>query len=117
MDQSAIACVPKADLHSRAGQWIPRATSAGGQALDMGSKLFSVIVKAGLPRPTMIAAGRVEAGPQSCADDILAGVVRSLLPIILRFGIGSEEEIRIETLADRLRESLRQLTALRSFRA
>jgi SAM-dependent methyltransferase len=104
MDQSAIACVPKTDLHSRAGQWILRAASAGGQDLDMGSKLFSVFVKAGLPRPTMIAAGRVEAGPQSSADDILAGVVRSLLPIILRFGIASEEEIRIETLADRLRE-------------
>ena len=73
MDQSAIACVPKVDLHSRAGQ-------------------------------SMIAAGRVEAGSQSSADDILAGVVRSSLPIILRFGIASEEEIRIETLADRLRE-------------
>jgi len=104
MDQSATACVPEADLHSRARQWILRAASAAGNDLDMGSKLFSLFIKAGLPRPTMIAAGRVEGGPQSSADDLLADVVRSLLPIILRIGIASEEEIQIETLADRLRE-------------
>jgi len=104
VDQSAVACVPEADLHSRARQWLLRTNRAAGVELEMGSKLFSLFVKVGLPRPTMIAAARVEGGPQSSQDDWLADVVRSLLPIILRFGIASEEEIRIETLADRLRE-------------
>jgi ubiquinone/menaquinone biosynthesis C-methylase UbiE len=103
MDQSTLACVPKADLHSRVIQWMVRGASAGGQDLEMGSKLFSVFVKAGLPQPTMIAAGRVEGGPQSYADEILAGVVQSLLPTIVRFGIASEAEIRIDGLVDRLR--------------
>jgi SAM-dependent methyltransferase len=104
MDESAVACVPEADLHSRARQWILRAGSAAGRDVDTGSRLYSLFVKAGLPRPTMIAAARVEGGPQSSRDDMIADVVRSLLPIILRFGIASEEEVRIETLADRLRE-------------
>jgi 2-polyprenyl-3-methyl-5-hydroxy-6-metoxy-1,4-benzoquinol methylase len=104
MDESASACVPEAALHSRAGQWILRAASAAGREVDTGSKLYSLFVKAGLPRPTMIAAARVEGGPQSSRDDSIADVIRSLLPIILRFGIASEEEIRIETLAERLRE-------------
>lgn len=35
--------------------------------------------------------------------EVLAGVVRELLPLILRFGIATAEDIRIETLAVRLR--------------
>jgi hypothetical protein len=105
MDESAVACVPEVDLHSRARQWILRAASAAGREVDTGSKLYSLFVKAGLPRPTMIAAARVDGPPQSFRrDDAMADVVRSLLPIILRSGIATEEEIRIETLADRLHE-------------
>jgi hypothetical protein len=36
--------------------------------------------------------------------DVLAGLVRSLMPLIERAGIATTGEIDIETLADRLRQ-------------
>jgi hypothetical protein len=60
-------------------------------------------VRAGVPRPTMIAAARVESGPQSPAYEYATAILRSLLPLIERSGIATAEQIGIETLADRLR--------------
>jgi hypothetical protein len=36
--------------------------------------------------------------------EVLADVVRAVLPVIVKFGLATAEEIEIETLADRLRE-------------
>jgi hypothetical protein len=70
----------------------------------MGRQLLATFLRAGLPRPTMLAAARVESGPLSPAYDYLADIVRSLLPLIERAGIATAEEIEIDTLADRLRQ-------------
>jgi hypothetical protein len=59
---------------------------------------------AGLPRPTMIAAARVESGPLSPAYDLLTGIVRSLSAADRACRHCDRGEIGIETLADRLRQ-------------
>ena len=69
----------------------------------MGSKLLATFLRAGVPRPTMIAAARVESGSQSPAYEYATAILRSLLPLIERSGIATAEQIGIETLADRLR--------------
>ncbi|MFL5658788.1 MAG: hypothetical protein ACJ8CB_31970 [Ktedonobacteraceae bacterium] len=46
------------------------------------------------------------AGPEWVGYEVLAGVVRELLPLLLGFGIATAEDIRIETLAARLREEV-----------
>jgi ubiquinone/menaquinone biosynthesis C-methylase UbiE len=104
MDVEASTQVPASELHNRVIHWIHAACMASGTELNMGSKLLATFLRAGLPRPTMIAAARVESGPQSPAYDLLAGVVRSLLPLIERTGVATVEEVEIETLSDRLRQ-------------
>jgi hypothetical protein len=43
------------------------------------------------------------AGPDSIAPQWLAESVRSMLPLIVRFGVATEEEVDVDSLADRLR--------------
>jgi hypothetical protein len=42
-------------------------------------------------------------GPDSIAPDWMAESVRSMLPLIVRFGVATEGEVGIDDLADRLR--------------
>jgi hypothetical protein len=94
--------VPASELFNRVRSWILSAMSASGTELNMGSGMLRTY--AGLPRPTMIAVSRVESGPNSYAYAHLAGIVRSLLPVLERAGIATIEEVAIDTLADRLRQ-------------
>ena len=52
----------------------------------------------------MIAASRVESGPDTYAYTYVTGVLRSLLPLVERVGLASAQEVAIDTLADRLRQ-------------
>jgi hypothetical protein len=45
----------------------------------------------------------VGGGPDSIAYTWMAESVRSMLPLILRFGVATAQDIDIDTLADRLR--------------
>jgi hypothetical protein len=76
---------------------------AGGN-LHAGMQLPAMFQAAGLPTPRMryeasIGADRDWPGFAMRADD-----VRTFLPLILQFGLATEEEIEIDTLAERLRE-------------
>jgi hypothetical protein len=72
--------------------------------LDMGGKLFATFVAAGLPMPQMIAAARIDGGPHSPVYDYLAGVLRSLLPVLERAGIATAADVQIDDMAERLRK-------------
>jgi ubiquinone/menaquinone biosynthesis C-methylase UbiE len=104
IDMSQVSRVPSSALFESTHSVIMAAFRAVGAETDMGSKLASTFVRANLPQPTMIAATRVESGSQSPAYEYIAAVVRSLAPVIERFGIATAEQIGIETLADRLRD-------------
>jgi hypothetical protein len=69
----------------------------------MGFGLRRAFLEAGLPEPKMELNSAVGGGPDSYAYDIMAEVIRSVLPLMLKFGIATEEEVGIDTLAERLR--------------
>ena len=77
-----------------------------GFETDMAGKLYSTFLKAGLPAPTMIAAGRVEGGPESPAYEYIATTLRSLLPVMERTGVAKASQVDIDHLADHLREAV-----------
>jgi hypothetical protein len=52
----------------------------------------------------MIAASRVESGPDSQAYTYIEQTLRSLLPLLERAGVVAVEEVAIDTLASRLRQ-------------
>ena len=70
---------------------------------DMGSRLFGAFVRAGLPAPTMIGAGRVEGGADSYVYRYIAATMRSLLPMFERLGVATAEEVDVDTLEARMR--------------
>jgi SAM-dependent methyltransferase len=99
-----MAQVPPSELFDRMRSWIIASLRAGGANPDMGSNLLRTFLAAGLPRPTMIAATRVESGPDSLIYEHHAQIVRSLLPLAKRAGVTIPKEIAVEALADRFRE-------------
>lgn len=100
-----MSCEPRSMLLDRVRHWIVAALEAGGADPRMGRKLLHAFLKAGLPRPTMIASSRVESGPTSLIYVHHAELVRSLLPLAERSGIVKATEVAIDTLADRLRQA------------
>ena len=59
-----------------------------------------------MPPPQLRYEAAIGAGPEWAGYEVLAGVVRALFPLLQKFGIASTEDIRIETLAARLREEV-----------
>jgi SAM-dependent methyltransferase len=78
---------------------------------DMGLHLVKTFLAAGLPRPTIKADVPVGGEAGSYVYGWGAETVRSLLPAILRLGLATEDEIDIDTLAQRMED---EAVALRS---
>jgi hypothetical protein len=86
--------------------WVRQAFHMAGVESRMGMKLCGTFLAAGLSAPHLRYEAAIGTGPEWAGYEILAGVVRDLLPLLQKFGIATPEEIRIETLAARLREEV-----------
>ena len=72
----------------------------------MGMKLSSAFLAAEFPLPHLRYEAAIGAGPEWTGYEVLAGIVRDLLPVLQKFGIATAEDIRIDTLAARLPEEV-----------
>lgn len=70
----------------------------------MGMKLYSTFLEAGLPAPQMRYEAAMGAEPEWVGYEWWAETVRTFLPLAQQLGMAIEENIDIETLANRLRE-------------
>lgn len=61
-DRSQFSQMPAGELFMQIRGWILDAFAAAGTELDMGTKLYSTFVHAGLPPPSMIAATQIACG-------------------------------------------------------
>lgn len=104
MSMPAARSIPEGPRFRQCKNWILDTFERADFEIDMGGKLFATFLAAGLPAPQMIAAGRVEGGPQSQAYEYIAQTLNSLLPAMQREGVATAEEIGIDTVAHRLRE-------------
>jgi SAM-dependent methyltransferase len=94
---------PESPLFRQVGEWITTAFARGNVRHDLGSRLFSVFLEAGLPEPSMRLFQVVVGGHRSrqlCQH--YADTARSVLPELERRGIASAAEVGVETLAARL---------------
>jgi 2-polyprenyl-3-methyl-5-hydroxy-6-metoxy-1,4-benzoquinol methylase len=104
-DMSTASQAPPSELFMKTRRWILDAFTASGAHPDMGTKLFSTFLDAGLPPPSMMASTPVVAGPTTAAGyEHIVQILRSLLPLIERRGLAYVSEIDIDTLAARLRD-------------
>jgi hypothetical protein len=77
-----------------------------GVAADFGLRLPAVFRAAGLPVPETRIHGRMEGHADSGVFDVIAGTVRSLLPMMERFDVVRRGEVDAETLSERLRDEI-----------
>jgi hypothetical protein len=109
MAMPLMRSVPGGPQFLRCRHWIIATFHRAGFAIDMGGRLLATYNAANMFTPQMIAAGRVEGGPESLVYDYMASTVRSLLPTMERTGVASAAEVSIDTLADRLRQEAIEL--------
>jgi ubiquinone/menaquinone biosynthesis C-methylase UbiE len=100
------ATLPPSPLWEQAVTWVRHAFQQAGVELRMGMKLYGTFLSAGLPAPQLRYEAAIGTGSEWAGYDVLAGVVRVVLPLILQFGIATTQDIGIETLAERLREEV-----------
>jgi hypothetical protein len=88
--------------------WQIAALAHAGVNVFTGMRLHQTYLDAGLSAPEMMLYGRV-GGSRAFIEGFTAGAaetVRSLLPVLIKAGITSEQEVGIDTLAARYRDDL-----------
>lgn len=106
MDVTGSKSLPPSPLAEQTAGRVVEAFRRAGAETQMGLKLQQTFTAAGLPAPRMIMGARVEAGPESQAYEMLAGITRTLLPVMEKYGVATAAEVGIETLAARLRDDV-----------
>jgi SAM-dependent methyltransferase len=105
---SGIWSFPPALLHDRCCAWAMAAIHRSGTETNMGLKLYSTFVAAGLPEPTMRVEVPIAGGAQvGTMLEQVAGLVDSLAPAMERHGVATAEEIGSESLLQRLQDEAR----------
>ena len=97
---------PLSLLGQQVWSWITQAFQGAGAELQMGLKLYGTFLEAGLPGPQMRYEAVLAGGSASPVYELAADTVRALLPMLVKFGIATAEEVDIETLEDRLRTEI-----------
>jgi SAM-dependent methyltransferase len=67
-----------------------------------GMRLHEQFVGAGLPAPRLVSLGHVEAPPARMSAGMLTGVLNTLLPALEATGLATADELRLDTLPDRI---------------
>jgi ubiquinone/menaquinone biosynthesis C-methylase UbiE len=105
---------PHNQMFEQTSTWIREAFRRAGVPLRTGLDMYTIFQQSGFPEPHMSCEGQILAGPNMVEYEYAATTVRSLLPLILQFGIATEEEVGIDTLAERLQtEAVSQQLAVR----
>lgn len=108
LDWGGIWSFPPAALHDRCCAWAVEAIRRSGAETNMGLKLYSTFVAAGLAEPQLRMEAAVAGGSQAeTALELVAGLMETLAPTMHRLGVATAEEVGQETLLDRLLKEVR----------
>jgi len=94
---------PTTPLWTQFWAWFTGAFRHLGIDTYAGYNLYRRFLEAGLPAPKMETAAELGGGPDWNGYEYAANTLRSVMPVLLKFGLATAEEVDIDTLADRLR--------------
>jgi ubiquinone/menaquinone biosynthesis C-methylase UbiE len=97
--------LPKAPLFQRMAKLLKIGASAF-PSYDAAGRLLEHFGAAGLPHPELFAEMPVGGGVDPPLYAWMAETVRSLMPLLVKQGVTSEEELAIDTLEERLRSQV-----------
>jgi ubiquinone/menaquinone biosynthesis C-methylase UbiE len=106
-----ITSFPVSRLHQFLGRCVSETLAGGGIDPAMGWRLYQVMEEAGLTTPRLRSEALIGGGNEwmEVFAPYVANTLRSMVPMILKYGIATEEEIDIDTFEQRYRaEILRQ---------
>jgi ubiquinone/menaquinone biosynthesis C-methylase UbiE len=98
--------LPPSPLLEQMWYWIMETYRRAGMDLKMGLRLFPLFLEAGLPAPQMRLDAAVGGGPEWAGYGYIASLLRTLLPLIVKFDIATAEEVDIDTLEERFRDEM-----------
>ena len=97
---------PPAPTFEQCLEWIAATFARTGTDPRMGAKLYPAFLEAGLPAPTMSSQAGIWGGNDSTPGILVSDVIRSILPAMVKFGIATEAQVEIGTLADRVHQEI-----------
>lgn len=106
MDISAARAVPRMPTWQMCSEWIRETFQRAGADIQMGPKLHTTFLHAGLPQPRMQLEARIGSSPDFPAHEYITDLVMSLLPMMTKLGVASADEVGVETLVERLNEEM-----------
>lgn len=104
LDMESVVAQPMCDEFWIAGQRLNQTFARAGIDLRTGLKLPSIFQESGLPAPQMLQLARVEHGPESQAYAWIEQLTRTLLPLMQQTGVATADDVRVDTLAARMRD-------------
>jgi SAM-dependent methyltransferase len=105
-DEGSARAEPKVALADQAFGWVEAAFLASGANPRIGARLIPMLREAGFDDVTGLGIQAYYGPGDSSGPALVAGIVRTLAPVIVARGIATEEQIDIATLEDRLRRDL-----------
>jgi ubiquinone/menaquinone biosynthesis C-methylase UbiE len=103
---------PFVPLAQDALQWAEQAFAAAGASPRIGARLASILRQAGLQDINSFGVQAYLQPDNPMAASLLAGVVRSLVPVIVQRGIATAEQVDVQTIEDRLARELQRVNAV-----
>ena len=97
--------VPSAPVVDQVRDWMLDAFARAGIEMEMGHKLYQTFKAAGFPAPQMEIDGFI-GGAEDISPALFANVVRTLVPQLEALGVATADEVRIDTLEERMRANL-----------
>ena len=103
LDTTACRSWPAVPAFDEAARWLAEGLRSSGARPELGLEMHSVFVDCGLPAPRMRMDALVSGEGDSPVYKLLAEAVRSLAPALEKSNIASAAQLKIDTLADRMR--------------
>lgn len=97
---------PPSPLNRQMWHWWRQTAGRAGLDLAMGFKLYQVYLAAGLPAPQLHLEAPMGGGSDWAGYSYMAEAMRSILPLLLKFGVATAEEVAIDTLVHRFRQEV-----------
>jgi ubiquinone/menaquinone biosynthesis C-methylase UbiE len=99
----SLAAHPPTPLWTQFWIWFTDVFRLAGIDAYAGYNLFRHFQNAGFPTPQMELAAGIGGGPDWNGYEYAAETLRSVVPLLQKFGLATAEEVDIDTFADRLR--------------
>jgi SAM-dependent methyltransferase len=105
-DTTVCRSWPAVPVFDEAARWLAEGLRSSGARPELGLEMHSLFIDCGLPSPRMRTDTLVSGQGDSPVYKLLAEAVRSLVPTLEKLNIASAAQVKIDSLADRMRQEV-----------